>query len=41
MRIAINLATSQIANNLILAFAKEECHELVLLAHKPEVFCTQ
>jgi nucleoside-diphosphate-sugar epimerase len=37
MRIAILGATSQIAKDLVLAFAKQEHHELVLFARRPEI----
>ncbi|MEY3287824.1 MAG: hypothetical protein RLZZ419_66 [Pseudomonadota bacterium] len=37
MRIAILGATSQIAKDLILTFSKQECHELVLFARRPEM----
>jgi nucleoside-diphosphate-sugar epimerase len=36
MRIAILGATSQIAKDLIVAFAKQDSHELVLFARRPE-----
>ena len=37
MRIAILGATSQIAKDLVLAFAKQDHHELVLFARRPEI----
>jgi nucleoside-diphosphate-sugar epimerase len=37
MRIAILGATSQIAKDLVLAFAKQDDHELVLFARRPEI----
>jgi nucleoside-diphosphate-sugar epimerase len=37
MRIAILGATSQIAKDLVLSFAEQSCHELVLFARRPEV----
>lgn len=37
MRIAILGATSQIAKDLVLAFSKQDRHELVLFARRPEI----
>ena len=37
MRIAILGATSQIAKDLLVAFAKQDNHELVLFARRPEI----
>jgi nucleoside-diphosphate-sugar epimerase len=37
MKIAILGATSQIAKDLVLAFAKQDDHELVLFARRPEI----
>ena len=37
MRIAILGATSQIAKDLVLAFSKQDSHELVLFARRPEI----
>ena len=37
MKIAILGATSQIAKDLVLAFSKQDHHELVLFARRPEI----
>ena len=40
MQVAILGATSQIAKDLIVAFSKQDSHELILFARRPEAVRT-